>query len=1097
MFSTPVATSKARSRRTRNRRPQLDRRLPRRHLLGSYALGGALYTVGHPHIATTSAASRRPSRRTWWRTQAFTTQATGTIHRNSQGGTSYFNWAGYPSPSPLSWYPTLDQGTFTGQGQAAWSVTGNGQYVVLGGEFPSVNSTKQQGLVRFAVRSAAPKKIGPAANPLQKPTLTSTAPGTIRLGWQTTWDRDDATLTYKVYKNSNLTTPIYTVKADSKFWDKPFLAFTDTGLVPGRVYSYRVFAYDQYGNSTASGSTTLAAGTTSTTNAYTDKVIADGATQFWRLNEPAGTATAFDSAGGYDSVVGAGVTRGAAAPIAGDTASTFTGTATSSIATQYNMYGPRVFSAQAWFKTTTTTGGEILGFGTSTTGLSTTNDRAVFMTNSGKLVFDLYPAAHKAVTSTNSYNDGQWHQVTATFDGTTMSLLVDGVFVTSRNDAVFPWYQAGNWRIGGDKLTSMPGVPTSNYFTGDIANVAIYPTALSRDQVAAQYVAAGRTTAIPAAPTDIYGAAVYSDNPDIYWRLNDATGSATAADSSRTLSTGDYRPATSATQVTGAIAGTADAAGSFNGTSTGVASRTLVQGPNTFTVEAWVKTTSKLGGKVVGFSGNQTTTGGNYDRMIYLQNDGKAVFGVNPATRVTLVSPTALNDGAWHHVVGTLGANGTNFYVDGALVGTAAATTAQSYTGYWRAGSGTTWNSTSAYLAGNIDEVAVYPAALGADRVAAHFFAGRSGAANVAPTAAFSTSVTNRTVGVDGSGSTDSDGSIASYSWNYGDGATGTGATGSHTYAANGTYNVTLTVTDNGGLTNSVTQPVTVNLPNLLPTARFTSAAVDLAVAFDGSTSSDPDQSIVGYAWDFGDGTTQPKSATSSANHTFPGTGTYPVTLTVTDSEGGPATVTTDVSVLAANVAPVAAFAASVTALSVSVDAAASTDTDGTIAAYAWDFGDGSTGTGKTASHSYATAGTYQIALTVTDDRSGTNTVSKSVVAAAPAAANYAADTFTRTLASAFGTADRGGAWSLSGATTNYAASGTAATMTLGAAGLTTQAFLNTVRAVDDGHHRGRVDRQDRQRRWRSTPRSSVGGSTATITEPRSGCSATARSRCR
>ena len=629
------------------------------------------------------------------------------------------------------------------------------------------------------------------------------------------------------------------------------------------------------------------------------------------------------------------------------------------------MYGPRVFSAQAWFRTTTTTGGEILGFGTSTTGLSVTNDRAVFITNTGKLAFDLYPAAHRAITSPNSYNDGQWHQVTATFDGTTMSLLVDGVFVTSRNDAVSPWFQAGNWRIGGDKLTSMPGAPTNNYFTGDIANVAIYPTALSREQVAVQYVASGRTTAIPAAPSDVYGSAVYTDNPDIYWRLNDATGSATAADSSRTLSTGDYRPTTSATKTTGAVAGTTDAAGLFNGTSTGVASRTLVQGPNTFTIEAWVKSTSPLGGKVVGFSGNQTTTGGNYDRMIYLQTDGKAVFGVNPTARVTLVSPTALNDGQWHHVVGTLGATGARFYVDGTLVGSAAATTAQSYTGYWRAGSGTTWGSTSAYLAGTIDEVAVYPSALPADRVAAHFFAGRSGAANVAPTAA------------------------------------------------------------------------------------FTSSAVDLAAAFDASTSSDPDQTVVGYGWDFGDGTTQAKSGASSANHTFPATGTYPVTLTVTDSEGGTASVTHNVSVLAADVAPVAAFAASINAVTVSVDAATSTDSDGTIASYAWDFGDSTTGTGATSSHVYAAAGPYQITLTVTDDRTGTNSVSKTVLASAPPAANFAADTFTRTVTNGFGPADLGGAWSLSGSTANYSTSGTAGEMNLGAAGVTTQAFLNTVRAVD------------------------------------------------
>ena len=778
-----------------------------------YPMGGAFYTVTHAHSCDNIGGFPEVTPRVGWRAQAFTTEATGVIHQNSVGVSSYFNWAGHPAPSPLSWYPTLEQGTASGQGQAAWSVTGNGKFVVIGGEFPSVNSIKQQGLVRFAVRSMAPNKMGPSANALLKPSLTSSAANSIRLAWQTTWDKDDRALTYKVFRNSNLLTPIHTVSANSTFWDKPWLTFTDTAVTAGKSYSYRVFAYDPAGNATSSGSAVLTAGSVDTGNAYVDQIKADGASMFWRLDEPAGSAV-YDSAAGYDGVAGSAVRRGAAGPVGTDAASTFVGTSASTLASQYNMYGPRVFSAQAFFRTTSTTGGQILGFGTATTALSTINDRAVYLTNAGKVAFDLYPGVHKSVTSPKTYNDGLWHQVTATVTATTMTLYVDGVAVATRSDSVYPWFQAGHWRVGGDKLAGMTGAPTSNYFTGDIAEVAIFPQPLTAAQVANQFAVA-------------------------------------------------------------------------------------------------------------------------------------------------------------------------------------------------------------------------------------------TGGASAAPTARFTTAVTDRSASFDGSTSSDPDGTVTGYAWKFGDGSTGTGIAPGHDYAANGTYNVTLTVTDNSGLTASVTQPVVVNRANAAPVAAFTASTSLLTAVLSAAASSDSDGTVVGYAWNFGDGSTQALSAVSAASHAFAASGTYQVTLTVTDSDGATSSTSNSVTVQAGNVAPTASFTSSAAGLTLSVDGAGSSDADGAITQHAWDFGDENTGTGTTTSHTYAAAGSYQVSLTVTDDRAGTATQTRTVVVAAPAAAGFAADSFSRTTAGGLGSADVGGTWSVTGSPANYATNDAAGVMTLSAGGATTTGMLAAVRALD------------------------------------------------
>jgi PKD repeat protein len=142
--------------------------------------------------------------------------------------------------------------------------------------------------------------------------------------------------------------------------------------------------------------------------------------------------------------------------------------------------------------------------------------------------------------------------------------------------------------------------------------------------------------------------------------------------------------------------------------------------------------------------------------------------------------------------------------------------------------------------------------------------------------------------------STDADGTISTQTWDFGDGNTGSGATASNIFATANTYNVKLTVTDNSGLTGTVTNPVIVGAgSNTPPTAEFDLPACTAGTPcgfHSGATDADGTIAPTDTRWNFGDASAEETGI--DVTHTFATANTYNVVLTVTDNAGGTGTVT-------------------------------------------------------------------------------------------------------------------------------------------------------------------------------------------------------------
>jgi PKD repeat protein len=236
---------------------------------------------------------------------------------------------------------------------------------------------------------------------------------------------------------------------------------------------------------------------------------------------------------------------------------------------------------------------------------------------------------------------------------------------------------------------------------------------------------------------------------------------------------------------------------------------------------------------------------------------------------------------------------------------------------------------------------------------------------------------------------------VTSIKWQYGDGHGDITNNPSpcHTYTFAGLYNVTLTLKDVNTNLCSFTQtvPVTGGLPPVCGSIIINpGGAVEPGVTYTfTSLATDPDSGIKRYSWNFGDGGSA-SSTSNSAKHKYNVEGTFTILLTITDTQGNETLCTLSVTVgTPTNLPPVCSFTISPTdpavGQAVAFNAIASTDPDGSIVAYLWDFGDLSpAATSVNPTNTYSAPGSYTVTLLVTDDGGSSTVCSQTVTVACP-----------------------------------------------------------------------------------------------------------------
>ena len=213
-----------------------------------------VYTVGHAHSCETIYGfPNMPEVRKdgphplYVRAMAFTNSPDITIrHQGVVDGYQDWSTSGYKSPTIIGWYPDLEAGKVTKMSQAAYKVDVSDKYVLMVGEFIEADGKVQQGIVRYPRRAGQPTlpPEGKAETLGAKAEVTTS--GSVKVSFTATWDRDDPTLTYSLYRD-NETTPVATEKISDTRWALTSHTLEDTGC-PAGEHTYRLVVSDPSGN---------------------------------------------------------------------------------------------------------------------------------------------------------------------------------------------------------------------------------------------------------------------------------------------------------------------------------------------------------------------------------------------------------------------------------------------------------------------------------------------------------------------------------------------------------------------------------------------------------------------------------------------------------------------------------------------------------------------------------------------------------------------------------------------------------------------------------------------------------------------------------
>jgi YD repeat-containing protein len=450
---------------------------------------------------------------------------------------------------------------------------------------------------------------------------------------------------------------------------------------------------------------------TTPTSAYATAVLADHPSRFYRLSEPSGRA-AWDSGGSCTSAsyspsvvhVAGGLTGdpgdAVSTPSAGGPFVTAGADAVPS--------GASARTVEAWFKT----GGSaqtILSYGTAA------NRFTIYEYTSELSIYSAQGTV--SVATPYSVADGNWHSMAATYDGNvTGTLYLDGQEIGNGSfSAHLTTDTTGALTVGND--------PNNNVYTGSLAEVAVYPQALSPARLNAHWTA-GLAGQCPATPSSAYASAVLGDLPARYWRLGER-GGAVAWDATGSCTGATYSGST--THIAGALAGDPDGAAG-NPTPTGAfvtaSADTLPSGRAARTVEAWFKTTSS--------SQTVLSYGTASNRLTVFEYTNQIAIYTPSQGQLLVSTPYGISDGNWHYVAATYDGNllGT-VYLDGQDIarGNFGATLQTDTSGSLTVGRDPNGNN----FTGSIDEIAVYPTALTSQAIVQHW---RTGQASGCPTGA-------------------------------------------------------------------------------------------------------------------------------------------------------------------------------------------------------------------------------------------------------------------------------------------------------------------------------------------------------------------------